>query len=398
AVVAVLLLFAAFFSAVLLCITSFARSFKEAQAYLIPLMLASLGPGLAGMLPGLRLSDWAAAPLLNVVLLGRDLLERRAAWGEGLVVVISTLLYASAAVAVAARTFGSESVLYHDQTGWADLLRRSTMKRAYPTITAALWSLVLIIPVNFLCQGSMMLLVHGGFLEAQTLVFFGPLQAAVLFALLPAFFAWHGRVAIATGFGCRAAPVLVWLGATALGMGLWPVVLAALRSWQPPVEGSQWRVYAETVAALRHLPVVGRVALVAVAAVLEEWFFRGWLYGALRQRLAASATIVTTALLFGAAHFLLRPELGLQRLLPSFAMGLALGLVRECGGSVGPGMWLHALHNGILVVLLGDNADDSGHAATAWIVIGAAVSVIGFALCWWGRRATVERAPSGTAV
>ena len=41
-----LLLFAAFFSAVLLALTSFARSFKEAQAYLIPLMLASLGPGL----------------------------------------------------------------------------------------------------------------------------------------------------------------------------------------------------------------------------------------------------------------------------------------------------------------------------------------------------------------
>ncbi len=35
-----LVLFAAFFSAVLLCLTSFARSFKEAQAYLIPLMLA----------------------------------------------------------------------------------------------------------------------------------------------------------------------------------------------------------------------------------------------------------------------------------------------------------------------------------------------------------------------
>ena len=37
-----LLLFAAFFSAVLLALTSFARSFKEAQAYLIPLMLVSL--------------------------------------------------------------------------------------------------------------------------------------------------------------------------------------------------------------------------------------------------------------------------------------------------------------------------------------------------------------------
>src|SRR6202035_110668 len=71
-----LLLFAAFFSAVLLALTSFARSFKEAQAYLIPLMLASLGPGLIGMMPGLELDGpLAPAPLINIVLLARDLVK-----------------------------------------------------------------------------------------------------------------------------------------------------------------------------------------------------------------------------------------------------------------------------------------------------------------------------------
>ena len=41
-IIGLLVLFAAFFSAVLLAVTSFARSFKEAQAYLIPLMLPRL--------------------------------------------------------------------------------------------------------------------------------------------------------------------------------------------------------------------------------------------------------------------------------------------------------------------------------------------------------------------
>jgi len=50
-----LVIFAAFFSAVLLCITSFARSFKEAQAYLIPLMLISMAPGILG--DGARLEN-----------------------------------------------------------------------------------------------------------------------------------------------------------------------------------------------------------------------------------------------------------------------------------------------------------------------------------------------------
>ena len=51
-VLALLALFAAFFSAVLLALTSFARSFKEAQAYLIPLMLFCLMPGVNLMLFG----------------------------------------------------------------------------------------------------------------------------------------------------------------------------------------------------------------------------------------------------------------------------------------------------------------------------------------------------------
>ena len=86
-----LLLFAAFFSAVLLCITSFARGFKEAQAYLIPLMMVSLAPGVMGMLPGLKLADWAVAPLLNIVLLGRDLFQNQAALGPSLLVIVTTL-------------------------------------------------------------------------------------------------------------------------------------------------------------------------------------------------------------------------------------------------------------------------------------------------------------------
>src|SRR5436305_3597973 len=86
-----LLLFALIFSAVLLSLTSFARSFKEAQAYLIPLMLASLGPGLIGMVPNLHLEGFlAVAPLVNIVLLGRDLLHGGVDIGTGLTVVFST--------------------------------------------------------------------------------------------------------------------------------------------------------------------------------------------------------------------------------------------------------------------------------------------------------------------
>src|SRR5262249_46219961 len=112
-----LLLFAAFFSALLLVLTSFARSFKAAHAYLLPLMLAALAAGSLSLMPGLELSGLLlVTPLANIVLLGRDLFAPRTGGsvplGEAaLIVVSSTLLYAGAAIGLAARIFGAESVL-----------------------------------------------------------------------------------------------------------------------------------------------------------------------------------------------------------------------------------------------------------------------------------------------
>jgi ABC-type Na+ efflux pump permease subunit len=137
-VLALLLLFAAFFSAVLLALTSFARSFKEAQAYLIPLMLLALMPGMLSLIPGLRLNvPLAVTPLLNIVLLARDLFEGTADPGLAAVVVLTTLLYALAAVALAARVFGAEAVLYSQHRGWSDLFRRPRRPRPVPAPSAA---------------------------------------------------------------------------------------------------------------------------------------------------------------------------------------------------------------------------------------------------------------------
>jgi ABC-2 type transport system permease protein/sodium transport system permease protein len=124
-ILGLVLLFAAFFSAVLLVLTSFARSFKEAQAYLIPLMVVALVPGILGLLPGLRLSGpLAVVPLLNIVLLARDLLEENADPVNAVVVVLTTLIYAVLAVALAAQVFGAEGVLYGESAGWRALWRR----------------------------------------------------------------------------------------------------------------------------------------------------------------------------------------------------------------------------------------------------------------------------------
>lgn len=115
-ILGLVVLFAAFYSAVLLVVASFARSFKEAQAYIVPLVLISLVPGLLALVPELELSiTTALVPLLNIVLLARDLLSGKSNMAAALVVVGSTALYASAALFLAARTFGAETVLFRER-------------------------------------------------------------------------------------------------------------------------------------------------------------------------------------------------------------------------------------------------------------------------------------------
>jgi sodium transport system permease protein len=111
-----LVLFAAFFSALLLILTSFARSFKEAQAYLVPLILLSLLPGMLALVPEMTLSPvLAVAPLINIILLARDLLDGQAEPLTAVAVVASTIVYGMAAIALAAMVFGAEAVLYGEQ-------------------------------------------------------------------------------------------------------------------------------------------------------------------------------------------------------------------------------------------------------------------------------------------
>ncbi len=150
-VFALLILFAAFFSAILLAVTSFARSFKEAQAYLVPLMLLSLAPGMMSLIPDLEFNGLlAVTPLVNIVLLARDVFEGNVQPTLATAAVLSTILYAFAAIGLAARIFGTDAILYGSQATWADLMTRSKERRDTATIPGAMFCLAALFPIYFL--------------------------------------------------------------------------------------------------------------------------------------------------------------------------------------------------------------------------------------------------------
>jgi sodium transport system permease protein len=104
---------AVMFSAGLLTIALFAKSHKEAQSYITPLMFIVIIPAIAAMLPGVELTpNLALVPILNVSLLCKDLIAGTYHWNLIAIIFGSTCIYAASALFIAIKMFQRESVLF----------------------------------------------------------------------------------------------------------------------------------------------------------------------------------------------------------------------------------------------------------------------------------------------
>lgn len=353
-VLALLVLFAAFFSALLLALTSFARSFKEAQAYLIPLMLLSLAPGMLSLMPGLELDGLlAVTPLVNIVLLARDVFEGVVAPGTATLAVFSTALYALAAITVAARVFGTDALLYGSEGGWSDLWARPREPRPAATLTAALFCLAALVPAAVLWSGFLRQQTQ---LSMQSKLLLNALATVVLFGAAPLAAALLQRVRLVSGFRLFPARPLGFVVALVLGLAVWPLAhevfllnrwlgLTSLGAEQVEMVSQMLEQWQE----LSPLLILGTLAL--APAVCEELLFRGYLFHALARVVPAARAIWVSALLFGIFHVVAGSLAAPERFLPSLFLGLILGWVAWRSGSVWPGMLLHTCHNGLLLMV-----------------------------------------------
>lgn len=79
--------------------------------------------------------------------------------------------------------------------------------------------------------------------------------------------------------------------------------------------------------------------------IVEETFFRGFVYNGLRGRVGARYAMLISALVFAALHF------SLDRLLPIVFLGLILAWLYERTGSLVPGVILHATNNALALAV-----------------------------------------------
>jgi sodium transport system permease protein len=104
---------AVLFASALITISAFAKSYKEAQSYIMPLMFIVIIPAIAAMLPGVELdAKLALVPILSVSLLCKELVTGTYHWNFIAIIFSSTCVYAAIALSLAVKMFQRESVLF----------------------------------------------------------------------------------------------------------------------------------------------------------------------------------------------------------------------------------------------------------------------------------------------
>lgn len=413
-----LILFSGFFSAVLLSLTSFARSFKEAQAYLIPVMLLSLAPGMLSLLPGIRLAGpLAIAPLINIVMLAREVLSGSANPAAATIAVISTVGYAAAALSIASHLFGSDAVTRTSDQSIASLLKRPKRSTATATPQTAAMVVALLVPIYFVISN--VLTKYLGTLKSMMLGNLDdlPLEAAVqlqtramvlsavslvlVFGLIPLAATWIGRSRIITTYRLHRPAILAVVGAAVVGLGAWAIAHEAFVIADAVGIGglSEQRIQEtkKLLEAWEVVPLWLLLATLAVApAVIEELCFRGFLFSSILRVLSPARTILLTSFLFGLFHVLTGSALLVERFIPTFLLGLVLGTIAYRSGSVLPGIVMHFIHNGLLETIghyhkqldfLGADFDNQTHLPVLWIVVATSVAVVGMVLVFQSRPA-----------
>lgn len=357
------LLVAAVIGAVMIVAATFARSFRDANNLLTPVLLVVMAPAFLASFPSAELdARWAVVPIAGPVLWMKALLVGKAVGSVAAVVVGASLAASFLLLGLATRIFGDERVLFSSEGRRADA--RALLLGAPelgPGAALAFASLLFI----------------GNFFFSAFLVQLHPLAAVLVTQLLlHAGLSWaFVRWARAPGLIAVGRPVIgvprALLGAALVGGGAWIGVSMPLVWAQSALVPGQEAVSEalKSSLSLDGIPTLVVVLVLAVVpAIAEELAFRGVVLGALIRRMRIPGALVLQALLFALLHG------SLFRILPTFVLGLLLGWIALRTRSLWPSMVAHALNNGILIAL--DRASPTAVAGlgspTPWAVAGMA--------------------------
>jgi sodium transport system permease protein len=339
----------ALFSALCVALAAFARSTKEGQYYLMPLVLVALPLVILPMGPGMELTlGNSLIPLTGLVLLLRTLLEGNYSTALPYVapVVVVTIICCLLAIRWAVEQFNRESVLFRESERldiglWLKHLRRD--RGATPSAAQALFCGVAILVIQFFLGFAVR--TPKSFADITRLVVVTQLVVVVAPSLL---------LTIVLTRSPKQTLLLrkpAWWtvpAAALLAVSLHPafkslqVVIEQLYPMSSGIKDAQQQL----TSALADAPSIWIVVLLValVPAICEELAFRGFILSGFRHLGHKWWAIALSSAMFGVTHTMLH-----QSLVTTVA-GAVIGYIAVQTGSIFPGMLFHFSHNALAII------------------------------------------------
>lgn len=375
----VMLFFAMFVTAVSMCVCIFAKSFKEANNYITPVMLVFMFASLVTMVPGVELdAGTAAIPIVNISLMIAKLFTFTYDYALLGIVLLSNVVYSLLAILVLGRIYNSEEVLFAEgMTSLKLFNKRSEMKENQ---IPGVGDVVLLLCVELL------LMFYVGTGAQLKLGFGGVAVTQLLILIVPLFYLWYLKGDYKKVLSLKKPRVLQILGAFIAWIGTYVLLLGVSYLLMPLFEESA-AAQAETMEVFMQQPIwILALVIALMPAVGEELMFRGFVYGSLRDKTKNIIAMLVTSALFGIYH------MSLIKFFTTSLLGFVLVWVVSETGCIFCSMLMHFCNN-LLSVLVSKYAQqiekwlptlftDTADAVQIIIMlaVGAAVLAVGVVL------------------
>ena len=371
----------AMFSALALAVACLARSTKEGQYYLMPLLLVGMPLVMLPMIPGVTLSPGTSVvPVTGAVLMSRALMD-----GEYMhallhlpMVATVTILCCLLAVRWAIRQFESESVMFRDSerstiSQWIRNVWRQREDTPTPNESLFCGLLILVclffgrlsmggLPLNWLSIVQSTIAIQIGLILAPILIMATMLTRSV-------------RKSLRLNHPNASEMAVAFL----LAVSLHPTYAAFAA-----MVGAEYKLGDQTIDMLMQFDSIIAATpiwcvlliLALIPAICEELAFRGFLFAGLVRNGGHVRAILVTSLLFGLSHGVL------QQTITASTIGLLLGWIAYRTGGVACTIVFHCVHNSISMLLAAHSSRNASVPQWLTWAIDSNDGQLGYTAAW----------------
>ena len=332
-------LFAMVVSAVSMCVCSLAKSFKDAQNYITPVMFLVLIPSYASMIPNMNLDRTTSViPVVNISLLIKSVLSSQVNLGLIALVFISNFAFAILAIILLSKMFNSEEILFGSGKNFSFLEKRSDIKKGtMPNISDG---------IVLYAVGLLLLIYVGGYVQLKYKMT-GIALTQLMILSLPLLFAYYIKSDFKKVFSFKLPKFKHLIGAFSLWMGTYlivfvitNIVLYYFPQNQEIVEGLNDALF------IKDNLLLNLCLVALMPAICEELFFRGFILTSFKQSMKSyRGAVIASGILFGMMH------MDFIRIIPTSILGIAFAYAVCKTNSIGVSMFMHFINNGLAVIV-----------------------------------------------